>query len=133
MSTARATPAHGGEVRSAVPARSPGDRAPSRGSGDGEPMREHGRAVCGGGSRSAGGRWRGAGDVLEGLAAVRVQLRGALWPIPAIGILLAVGVGIALPALDEQLEEPGGGHPLTFVFGGGPAAARDVLTAIAGS
>ncbi|MGX5654574.1 DUF2254 domain-containing protein [Geodermatophilus nigrescens] len=64
---------------------------------------------------------------------MRARLRGALWPIPAVGVLLAVGAGIGLPALDGLLERRDSGHPLSFVFGGGPAAARDVLAAMAGS
>lgn len=64
---------------------------------------------------------------------VWVRLRSSLWPLPVLAILLAIGLGIGLPALDQVLEEPGGDHPLTFVFGGGPSAARDVLAAIAGS
>ncbi|NEK59490.1 DUF2254 domain-containing protein [Geodermatophilus sabuli] len=50
-----------------------------------------------------------------------------------LAIVLAIGLGIGLPALDQVLEQPGGEHPLTLVFGGGPSAARDVLTSIAGS
>ena len=42
--------------------------------------------------------------------------RGALWPIPMLAILVALGLGVALPALDAALESPDG-HPLTFVFG----------------
>lgn len=38
-----------------------------------------------------------------------------------------------LPSLDRSLEQRSGGSPLTFAFGGGPAAARDLLAAIAGS
>jgi uncharacterized membrane protein len=53
--------------------------------------------------------------------------------LPVVGIVLAIGLGVGLPALDGLLEEPGGDHPLTFVFGGGPSAARDLLAAIAGS
>ena len=60
-------------------------------------------------------------------------LRSSLWPIPVLAILLAIGLGIGLPALDQLLEESEGGHPLVFAFGGGPSAARDVLAAIAGS
>lgn len=60
-------------------------------------------------------------------------MRSSLWPLPVLAIMLAIGLGIGLPALDEVLGEPGGDHPLTFVFGGGPSAARDVLAAIAGS
>jgi len=59
--------------------------------------------------------------------------RGSLWPLPVIGVVVAIGLGIALPALDEALEDAAGRSPLTFVFGGGPAAARDVLAAISGS
>ncbi|WP_138732507.1 DUF2254 domain-containing protein [Modestobacter excelsi] len=59
-------------------------------------------------------------------------LRGALWPIPCLGVLLAIGLGVFLPAVDGWLEDPGD-HPLTFVFGGGASAARDLLAAIAGS
>ena len=60
-------------------------------------------------------------------------MRGALWPIPLLGVALAIALGIGLPAVDEVLESGGGDSPLTFVFGGGPSAARDVLAAIAGS
>nr|WP_275586361.1 DUF2254 domain-containing protein [Geodermatophilus normandii] len=60
-------------------------------------------------------------------------MRGALWPIPVLAVVVAVGIGIGLPAVDELLEDRDAGHPLTFVFGGGPSAARDLLAAIAGS
>lgn len=60
-------------------------------------------------------------------------MRGALWPIPLLGVVVAIGLGVALPALDELLEDDAGRSPLTFVFGGGPSAARDVLAAISGS
>ena len=63
---------------------------------------------------------------------VVTALRGALWPIPCLGVLLAIGLGVLLPAVDGRLEESGE-HPLTFVFGGGAASARDLLAAIAGS
>ncbi|MEU2348516.1 DUF2254 domain-containing protein [Modestobacter sp. NPDC049651] len=64
--------------------------------------------------------------------AVVERIRGALWPVPCAGVLLAVALGVLLPAVDGRLEGPGG-HPLTFAFGGGASAARDVLSAIAGS
>jgi uncharacterized membrane protein len=47
--------------------------------------------------------------------------------------VLAITLGIALPALDAALETSAGQHPLTVSFGGGPAAARDLLASIAGS
>jgi uncharacterized membrane protein len=46
-------------------------------------------------------------------------------------VVLAIALGVLLPAVDGRLEP--GDHPLTFVFGGGAAAARDLLAAIAGS
>lgn len=64
---------------------------------------------------------------------LRERLGSSLWPLPVLAILLAIGLGVGLPALDQALEQPGGDHPLTFVFGGGPTVARDVLAAIAGS
>ena len=67
------------------------------------------------------------------LAAAWSRLSSSLWPLPVVAIVLAIGLGVGLPALDAALEEPGGDHPLTFVFGGGPSAARDLLAAIAGS
>jgi uncharacterized membrane protein len=67
------------------------------------------------------------------LAAPWSRLGSSLWPLPVVAIVLAIGLGVGLPALDAVLEEPGGDHPLTFAFGGGPSAARDLLAAIAGS
>lgn len=59
-------------------------------------------------------------------------MRGALWPLPVLGVLVAVAAGILLPELDrslgDQRERPAG-----FVFGGGASAARDSLAAIASS
>lgn len=66
-------------------------------------------------------------------AAFLARMGRSLWPWPVVAAVAAVGLGVGLPALDSVLEEPGGDHPLTFVFGGGPSAARDLLAAIAGS
>jgi uncharacterized membrane protein len=63
---------------------------------------------------------------------IRAALRAALWPIPTLAVLAAIVLGVALPALDRLLESRGD-SPFTWAFGGGPAAARDVLAAIAGS
>ena len=65
-------------------------------------------------------------------AAIRRAVSGALWPVPAAAVTVAVGLSLALPELDRQLQQ-GPGEPLAFVFGGGPSAARTVLSAIATS
>lgn len=59
------------------------------------------------------------------------KLRGALWPIPALGVVLAIVLGVTLPELDQRWATRE--HPMTFAFGGGASAARDLLAAIAGS
>lgn len=66
------------------------------------------------------------------MRSLRRALGGALWPVPAAAVLLAIGLALALPELDRHLQR-GPGKPLTFVFGGGPSAARTVLSAIASS
>lgn len=75
----------------------------------------------------------GSGNARGGrLHTLRRALRGALWPVPAAAVLLAIALALALPEVDRHLQE-GPGEPLTFVFGGGPSAARTVLSAIATS
>lgn len=75
-----------------------------------------------GGTRARGGR----------LHTVRRAVGGALWPVPAMAVVLAIALALALPELDRRLQQ-GPGEPLAFVFGGGPSAARTVLSAIATS
>ncbi len=74
-------------------------------------------------TRNAGTRARG------GRLHTARRLAGALWPLPAVAVLLAIGLGLALPEFDRHLQE-GSGEPLTLVFGGGPSAARTLLSAI---
>lgn len=66
------------------------------------------------------------------LGAAITLLRSALWPIPCLGVVVAVALGVLLPEVDAWWSGSGD-DPLAFVFGGGPSAARDVLAAIAGS
>ena len=64
---------------------------------------------------------------------VRDAARTQLWPLPTLGVLLAVALGIALPRLDLAL---GDGIPTAitdYLFTGGPGSARIVLQAVAGS
>lgn len=75
------------------------------------------------------GRAHPRGGRLDG---VRRAIGGALWPVPAAAVLLAIGLGVALPELDRYLQQ-GASEPLAYVFGGGPSAARTVLSAIATS
>jgi uncharacterized membrane protein len=65
-------------------------------------------------------------------AAVHTAAVGSLWPLPAAAVVLAVGLGAFLPRVDEALQG-GGRESLDLVFGGGPGAARTVLSAIATS
>lgn len=63
----------------------------------------------------------------------REEWRARLWPLPALGIALAVLVGVALPRADAVLA---GDLPDTvtgYLFSGGPEAARTVLSVLAGS
>ena len=61
-------------------------------------------------------------------------MRSALWPIPLLIVVLAVGLGVVMPIVDGMLGTGGqDASPLAFVFGGGPSAARGLLGAIAGS
>lgn len=66
-------------------------------------------------------------------AQVKDALQTQLWPLPALAVVVAVVLGIALPALDAAVD---GRLPQGFaalLFGGGPEPARAVLQAIAGS
>ena len=63
--------------------------------------------------------------------ALRGAVSGALWPLPAAAILAAVGLGIGLTELDQELAF--GDDPIRFLFTGGPSAAHTILSAIASS
>lgn len=60
-------------------------------------------------------------------------LRTELWPVPTIGVLLAVIVGVVFPQLEAGAQGGKSEEVSTYLFGGGPDAARTVLSAIAGS
>ncbi len=64
---------------------------------------------------------------------LRESLRTQLWPLPTAGVVLAVIAGVLLPELDERIDDDLSPVVTTYLFGGGAAAARAVLEAIAGS
>lgn len=72
-------------------------------------------------------------------AAARVRgsvddLRTRLWPVPVLGILAAVTLGVLLPRVDRAWQSSAGGDGAALhLFGGGADAARAVLSTIAGS
>jgi uncharacterized membrane protein len=74
-----------------------------------------------GGRQARGGR----------TGALWTRVTDALWPLPALAVAAAVGLGIGLTELDQALAF--GDNPVQFVFTGGPSAARTVLSVIASS
>lgn len=60
-------------------------------------------------------------------------LRSELWPLPALGVAVAVLAATGLARLDEAVDADLPVGLKTLLFGGGPNAAREVLGAISGS
>ncbi|WP_336882492.1 DUF2254 domain-containing protein [Rhodococcus globerulus] len=60
-------------------------------------------------------------------------LRTRLWPVPTLGIVVAIGAGIGTTHLDEAIDDSLPGWLSSLLFSGGPDAAREVLGAVAGS
>lgn len=59
--------------------------------------------------------------------------RSRLWPVPALGVVVAIAAGVALPELDRVLDQQMPQMLSTYLFGGGADAAREVLGAVATS
>lgn len=76
-------------------------------------------------------------DVFAGARQRRAVLvdaiRSRLWPVPAIGVVAAVVLGVALPELDAAVDEQIPPILAGYLFGGGADGAREVLAAIATS
>ncbi|MGV0646377.1 DUF2254 domain-containing protein [Mycolicibacterium sp. XJ2546] len=74
-------------------------------------------------------------SVWSGVNQRRVLLADAwrtrLWPVPTVGILLAIASGVALTRLDRAIDDVLPPAVTEVLFGGGPAAAREVLGAVA--
>lgn len=67
------------------------------------------------------------------VATVTDATRTQLWPLPLVGIVVAVAAGVLLPKLDQRIDDDLSDEVKAFLFGGGSDAARAVLGAIAGS
>lgn len=62
--------------------------------------------------------------------AVREAVRGSLAAVPAVGVTIAIALGLLLPVVDESLADE---EFASVLFGGGPDAARSVLETMTGS
>jgi uncharacterized membrane protein len=67
------------------------------------------------------------------ISRLRAAFRARLWPLPVLAVVVAVALGVGLPALDDFLDRRVPGLLQVYVFSGGPDAARAVLQAISGS
>ncbi len=67
------------------------------------------------------------------ISALRDSLQTQLWPMPAIGLVLAIILGVGLPELDARIDDSLPTGVTNYLFGGGADAARTVLSAIVGS
>lgn len=73
------------------------------------------------------------GSPREIVARMLDSLRTRLWPLPAIGVVVAVVVAIAFTKLDAAVDDDLPTNVSDLIFGGDAEAARSLLAAIAGS
>ncbi len=71
--------------------------------------------------------------VAQRVAVVVDSARSRIWPLPSVGLLLALVLGIVLPVLDGRLDDQLSDLLARYLFTGGPDAARSVLTTVAGA
>ena len=57
------------------------------------------------------------------LGALRDAVRTQLWPVPALGVLLALGLGVLLPRVDARVDDDLPPALTGYLFDGGPGAA----------
>ncbi len=67
------------------------------------------------------------------LTAVRDSFRTQLWPLPTLGVAVAVALGAVLPRLDRRYDDDLPNALTDWLFGGDAAAARTVLSAVSSS
>ncbi len=60
-------------------------------------------------------------------------VRSRLWPVPSLGIALALVLGILIPVADSRVDDSLAGWLDALVFGGDAGAAQTVLGAISSS
>ena len=63
----------------------------------------------------------------------RDSIRTQLWPLPMLGVTVAVLAGVGLPRLDARVDDELPPSVTGYLFGGGAEGARGVLSAVAGS
>jgi uncharacterized membrane protein len=59
--------------------------------------------------------------------------RSQIWPLPVLGLVVAVVLGVVVPEIDTRFDGMLGAGYTRYLFTGGPDAARSVLAAISGS
>ncbi len=64
---------------------------------------------------------------------LRSALRTQLWPLPTLGVVGAVLLGVGLPRLDARIDDRLPGSVTAYLFSGGASAARALLGAVASS
>ena len=64
---------------------------------------------------------------------LRETVRTQLWPVPTLGVLVALILGVLVPRLDRAIDGQLPASVAEYLFGGGAGAARTVLDAIASS
>ncbi len=72
-------------------------------------------------------------SVRSAISSVHDAVRTQLWPLPTLGIAVAVVLGVALPYVDARVDDHLPGWLTSIVFGGDADAARTVLDAVASS
>ncbi len=72
-------------------------------------------------------------EVRAVLSALRDGMRTQLWPLPTVGVGLAVVLGVGLPRLDARIDPRLPSGVTIYLFSGGANAARSVLSAVASS
>lgn len=67
------------------------------------------------------------------LNAVRDTVRAQLWPLPVVGVVVALVLGVVLPHVDRHADATLPSWLDSVLFSGDPGAARTVLDAISSS